>query len=330
MPDEAARHKRTWMAFGAREEIWGRRLIRRVQADVALVARTIARYEPVSMLVRPEDQATAKQLLQGAAVTLVPFALDDLWMRDTGPTFVIAAGKLGGVDLNFNGWGGKQAHDRDAEVAGHVAGLCAAEHLETELTGEGGGLEVDGEGTAIVTESCFLNTNRNPEMSKRECEEILGEFLGVRKVIWLPGVRGKDITDGHTDFYARFARPGVVVAALENDPAAFDYRVTREHLKVLRAARDANGRQLEVIPLEAPTKPRPDLVDEDFAAGYINFYVVNGAVIAPEFGDAAADTHCRKVLERLYPKREVVQLNVDGIAAGGGGIHCATQQEPAV
>lgn len=330
MPDEAAPHQHTWMAFGPQTSIWGD-LVPEVQQDLARIARTIARYEPVTLLVRPAERALAARLC-GPTVELLDAELDDLWIRDTGPTFVRnAQGQLGGLDLNFNGWGEKQRHQKDATVAGRVSAEAGAIALETSLVGEGGGIEVDGEGSAIITESCFLNANRNPGVTKADFEAELKPLLGLKKIIWLPGIEGMDITDGHTDFYARFARPGVVVAALEQDPEMFDYAVTRKHLKILQAATDAQGRSLEVVTLASPERVRPAYAqDEDFAAGYINYYVVNGAVIAPEFGDRAADEACKTTLARLFPGREIVQLNIDAIAAGGGGIHCATQQQPRV
>jgi len=198
--------------------------------------------------------------------------------------------------------------------------------VRTDLVLEGGALEVDGEGTAIITESCVLNDNRNPGWSRSDVEQELAHLLGIRKVIWLPGIAGRDITDGHTDFYARFAGPGVVVAGLDNDPESFDHDVTRRHLEILRGATDAAGRPLRVEVLEGPETVR--VRDEDFAAGYVNFYVCNGAVIGPEFGDRRADAAAKATLERLFPGRTVVQINIDGIASGGGGIHCTTQQEP--
>jgi agmatine deiminase len=327
MPDEAAPHRRTWMAFGAGPAIWGK-LLPQVQANVAAVARAIAKFEPVTMLVRPAERAQAAKLC-GPDVTLTTAEIDDLWIRDTGPTFVLdQTGNLGAVDLNFNGWGAKQEHRKDAEVAAFVAKQAKATVIESEVVGEGGGLEVDGHGTAIVTESCFLNRNRNPKLTKAECEAELKELFGLRKIIWLPGVKGKDITDGHTDFYARFARPGVVVAALDPDPLSYDHKVTKEHLRLLKAATDAAGKPLEVIVLEAPGQIRWRGDRGEFAAGYINYYVGNDFVVAPEFGDAKADARCRQALAKLFPNRTVVQLEVDAIAAGGGGIHCATQQEP--
>jgi agmatine deiminase len=328
MPDEGEPHQRTWMAFGASKPIWGNRLLAQVQKDLALIARTIARFEPVSMLVRREDHATARALV-GSDVELIECPLDDLWMRDTGPVFVVSkSGAKAAVDFNFNGWGEKQDYDRDEAVARFVAQRAQVNRIQTRLVLEGGGIEVDGRGTAIITESCVLNANRNPGVSKAACEAELKHLLGLQKIIWLPGVKGKDITDGHTDFYARFARPGVVVAGFDADPQSFDHAVTKRHLEILRAATDADGKPLDLMVLQAPSRTRERFAGDDFAAGYINFYVCNGAVIAPEFGDAKADQAARLTLEKLFPLREVVQINIDAIAAGGGGIHCTTQQEP--
>ena len=328
MPDEGERHSATWMAFGPGPEIW-EDLQRPAQQALARIANAIAAYEPVHMLVREADHDTASRLCNNK-VQLIVQDIDDLWMRDTGPVFVKnASGQLAGVDFNFNGWGNKQEHAADADVAAFVCEHSGVARLQTKLVLEGGGIEVDGHGTAIITESCVLNPNRNPRLGKAACEAELKRLLGIDKVIWLPGIAGRDITDGHTDFYARFTQPGVVVAGLENDPDAYDYAVTRRHLEILKNATDARGRKLKVIPLPAPATTRPRYRNDDFAAGYINFYVCNGAVIAPQFGDARADRHCQAVLREQFPGRDIVQLDIDAIAAGGGGIHCTTQQQPA-
>ena len=264
-----------------------------------------------------------------ASVDLVVATIDDLWVRDTGPVFVLdGQGRKGAVDFHFNGWGRKQEHSRDAKVAALIAKRAGADVVSTELVLEGGGIEVDGHGTAIITESCVLNDNRNPGVSKAECEDELGRLLGLDKILWLPGIRDQDITDGHTDFYARFARPGVVLAGYDPDPDSYDHDVTKRHLEILRASKDAQGRPLEVIVLKSPSAIRKQYESDEFAAGYIGFYVCNGAIIAQEFGDRQADTDARNALRKAFPGRDIVQLNVDAIAAGGGTIHCATQQEP--
>ncbi len=329
MPDEAEPHTRTWMAFGANADIWGDDLLTEVRRNLAAVALAIVRFEPVRMLVNKEDFQTARDLV-GDAVELVPCALDDLWIRDTGPVFVRDAhARLAGIDFNFNGWGGKQEHRRDTAVANFVNTHAKTVTIGTFLVLEGGGIEVDGHGTALATESAILNKNRNPGLSKAKCEAELKRLLGVEKVIWLPGIRGKDITDGHIDFYARFAKPGVVVAAYDSDPESFDHVVTKRHLEILRSATDAQGRKLEVVVLEAPKHVRSAYETDDFAAGYINYYLCNGGLILPQFGDRHADRAARDALQKLFPDRDIVQIDIDGIAAGGGGIHCATQQQPA-
>jgi len=328
MPDEGEHHAATWMAFGPDEEIWGIRLRDGARTALAGIARAIAQYEPVNMLVRPEEYAIAARLC-GDKVNLLEAAMDDLWLRDTGPVFVSNGnGEHAAVRFNFNGWGNKQPHADDAKLAEYIAAKAGLPLRRSKLVLEGGGIEVDGEGSAIITESCVLNRNRNPGISKAACEAELKAMLGLDKIIWLPGIAGKDITDGHTDFYARFVRPGVVVAGLDNDPSSYDHAVTRRHLGILRNATDARGRKLQVVEMAGPSSIRKQYENEEFAAGYINFYVCNKAVIAPQFGDARADNNSRAILRELFPGRDIVQLNIDAIAAGGGGIHCTTQQQP--
>ena len=313
MPDESAPHRAVWMAFAARESVWTAPMRQPVQQALARIANAISVYEPVKMLVGADDFATARQLC-GSNVQLIVHELDDLWMRDTGCVFVRnTRGDRAAVSFNFNGWGNKQPHARDAIVAARMAELSGVPLLRSRLVMEGGGIEVDGQGTALITESCVLNGNRNPGVSKADAEAELKRLLGLEKIIWLPGIANRDITDGHTDFYARFLKPGVVVAALE----------------LLRTATDARGRPLRIVTLETPSQVRPEFARKDFAAGYVNFLITDKALFLPEFGDAVADAAARNALAAQLPSHQIVQLNIDAIAAGGGGIHCTTQQEPA-
>ena len=211
MPDEGEPHERTWMGFTSSNAIWGSDL-GAVQQDLMRIADAVAAFEPVSMLVNPSAMARAESLralaANAARIQLMGATFDDLWLRDSGPVFVrrIGGRELRAVDFNFNGWGGKQAHGNDARVAGWIAGRAGIQAVKSTLVLEGGGIEVDGEGTAIVKESCVLNPNRNPAQTKAAVEQALKDTLGLTQVIWLPGPAGGDITDGHTDFYARFAR----------------------------------------------------------------------------------------------------------------------------
>ncbi|MFQ2323476.1 agmatine deiminase family protein [Aeromonas dhakensis] len=331
MPDEAAPQTRVWVAFAASADIWGRDY-QEVQATIGRLVQAMVPYTQVNVLCRATEQALARQLCGEQNTRFVVAELDDIWLRDTGGVFVQdEQGELGLVDFNFNGWGDKQEHEQDAEVAELISQQASARYLRSKLTGEGGGIEVDGKGTAILTESCWLNSNRNPGVSKAQLEAELKANLGLRKIIWLPGIKGKDITDAHVDFYARFVRPGVVLVNLDNDPQSYDYEVTRQHLAILKQATDADGNKLELHMLPPPLDGRDNRFSRsrDFAAGYINYLPINGAVIAPEFGDKAADSYCHELLARLYPGRDIVQINIDPVAAGGGGIHCITLHQPA-
>ncbi|MNG83772.1 Agmatine deiminase [compost metagenome] len=333
MPDEGEPQQRAFIAFGAQDAIW-EDFTADVQAALGRIAQAIARYQPLTVFCRASELELARQCCGSHNTHFVTCALDDIWMRDIGANFVVDDdGALGAVDLNFNGWGNKQRHQHDAQLARRVATLADAHYQRSELVGEGGAIEVDGQGTGIMTQSSWINANRNPGWRQAEVEAELKARLGLSTIIWLPGIAGEDITDGHVDFYARFVRPGVVIANLDNDPESYDYAVTRKHLDILRKATDAQGRRLQIHLVSPPLRGRKNRFSKnnpDFAAGYINYFVINGAIIAPQFGDREADEKARALLAVLYPGRDIVQVDIDAIAAGGGGIHCVTHQCPAV
>ncbi|MCL4113603.1 UNVERIFIED_CONTAM: hypothetical protein GTU68_001036 [Idotea baltica] len=252
-------------------------------------------------------------------------------MRDTGPSFVVNEDdEKAAINFNFNGWGEDQAHNFDAKVADFVALTSGVESIPSNLVLEGGCFELDGQGTAIMTESCILNDNRNPGKSKAVVEAELKQLLGLDKIIWLKGIKGRDITDGHTDFYARFARPGVVVVSRDTDKSSYDYQITRDNIEILKHATDANDKSLELVILDTPWDITEKFGTKDFAAGYVGYYVCNDAVIMQKFGDEKADTAAKEKLAQVFPNHKIEQISIDGIASGGGSIHCATQQEPLV
>ncbi|MFG3056718.1 agmatine deiminase family protein [Kitasatospora sp. NPDC048239] len=328
MPAEWRPHTRTFMAWPALESVWGDQLPA-VRADIAHVAQAVAGFEPVVLMARPEQAAEARQLC-GADVEVIDLPVDDLWARDTGPTFVTGPGGLAGVDLNFNGWGNKQTHTEDGQVARRLLDRYGIRRIQAPITGEGGGIEVDGEGTLMATESSWDNENRNPGRSRDQIEAAFKELFGVRKVIWFTGVAGQDITDCHIDALARFAEPGVVLIHRPGPDTPPDIwsRASDQALEVLRGATDAAGRPLRVVDLVEPDLSAVPDQGKDFLATYLNYYVVNGAVIMPRFGDKASDDRAAGILAELHPGREVVPVGINAIAAGGGGIHCSTQQQP--
>ena len=329
MPLESEPHERTLMQWPVSLDVYDKKGLAAVQASIALIANTISRYERVSMMVGARQAASNLRLLS-KDIEIWDIPTDDLWCRDSGPTFVRnAAGKLAIAHLQFNGWGNKQPHRNDAQVAARVAKRLGLPLLKTGLVGEQGGVEHDGAGTLLAHASCWVNPNRN-RLSEAEVGKRLLSALGGEKMIWAPGVRGKDITDYHIDALARFVGPGQVLIQLGEDVDPEDpWSVSgHETLQILEKATDAKGRKLEIIRLDDPVDIRNQ--KPDFVASYVNYYVCNGAVIAAQFGDNDADSKARDVLRSLYPGRKVEMLNIDSIGASGGGIHCATQQMPKV
>jgi agmatine deiminase len=327
MPRESEPHERTIMQWPGSQDVYDAQSLRAVQRDVALIANTISVFEPVAMLASGAAAKTARTHL-AQAVEIWEIPTDDLWARDSGPTFVKnGKGELAIAHLQFNGWGKKQPHRNDARIAGRIAGRLGLPLLTTGLVGEGGGIEHDGAGTLLAHASCWVNPNRN-RGDEAQVGKLLAGALGGEKVIWAPGLRGADITDYHIDALARFVSPGRVVIQMpaKIDPTdPWSVAAFRTHA-ILKEATDAKGSKLELVLLPEPVDIRSQ--KPDFVASYVNFYVCNGAVIGAQFGDAAADAEAGAILAELYPGRKIVALNIDAIGESGGGIHCATQQMP--
>ncbi|MEM9203374.1 MAG: agmatine deiminase family protein [Actinomycetota bacterium] len=329
MPAEEARHDATWMCLPARRDVWGQYL-GETQQTIADIALAVAAFEPVRMLVHPDDLDRAFDLM-GSDVEQIEAPVDDLWARDTLPLFLTdGAGGLAAGRVRFNGWGGKQVHDGDARLAGIVAEILGVDLVDSGIVGEGGGLEVDGEGTLLAARSSWINDNRNPGWGEGDIGDTLVELLGAERILWVDGIAGQDITDGHIDTLARFTDPATIIHELPSyvEPGETWYDVAVDTADALEGFRTLDGDPYELVTLRQPERIRGS--GDDFLASYVNYYVCNDAVLVPEFGDAAADGLAADQIGARYPGREVVVLNIDPVSFGGGGIHCATQQQPAV
>ncbi len=325
-PAEFERHERTWMIWPHRDNLYGERLAPMQQEYLAIVA-AISQFEPVTVIAHPDHAGTARKRL-GNLAEVVAMPVDDFWARDCGPSFVTGhKGELAGVNWRFNAWGEKhQPWNNDDKLPPLILAHEGAEVRDSWLTCEGGSLALDGEGTLIVTETSVLNPNRNPGVNKALAESELKVMLGVEKVVWLPGDPMDKETDGHIDGMCAFVKPGVVLFETNPDPADPHTRIVNENLACLRSQTDANGRSFEVLPLEEAVDA--DVTSDIFCRSYINFYITNGGVIAPGYG-IASDAKARAAIQAAYPDRKVVMVQVNAIAAGGGAIHCITQEQPA-
>ncbi len=325
MPAEWAPHKRTWMMWPTRTEVWDD--IAATKRDYAAVAHAIREFEPVTMAVRPEDAAEARAVLD-SNIDIIEAPIDDSWARDAGPVFVTHAdGSRAATKFTFNAWGNKyQPHNGDAAFGALVADSAGVKGFTSALIAEGGGVSVDGEGTIITTDTCFPNLNRNPDWTKAAIETELMDMLGGEKVIWLPGNPLEDETDGHTDGIAIFVAPGVVLMESPSDAKTEWNRYLQANIDAMEGQTDARGRRIRIVTMpEAIAAPS---THPKFCRSYINSYLVNGGVVMPCYG-VASDTVVREIFRSLFPDRRIREVRIDNIAIGGGGIHCITQQEPA-
>lgn len=342
MPAEWQEHAATWLAWPHNEEDFPGKL-QAVEWVFTEIARQLSRGERVRFLVKSKAaEARARHMLQQSAVDLgaIDFHIAETnrsWTRDYMPLFTKASDSaaLRAVKFRFNAWARYEDHALDEAAGMHVAGV-ASEDVVTptysvngeprRVVLEGGAVDVDGEGTALVTRQCLLETQyvRNPGASAADVSEWFQQHLGASRTLWIgDGIAGDD-TSGHIDDVARFVRPGVVVVC-SAEAASPDFRALEVAKAELRAAKDAQGRTLEVIEL-----PMPDPVflnGEVLPASYANFYIGNECVLVPTF-NAAQDRVALGTLAELFPTRRVVGIHALDLVSGLGTIHCSTMQEP--
>lgn len=336
MPAEWRRHSGTWLSWPKDPETWPNR-VPQVEKIFLQMMVALAPHEIVNLLVDDEaaEQAVRQRCTFEAAANIHFHRIKtvDSWIRDYGPNFLLNnEGALAYNDWGFNAWGNKYEDlKKDDDVPRQLEGVLKVPRFEPGIVMEGGSIEVNGAGCVLTTEQCLLNPNRNPQLSRAEIEQYLKEYLGVERVLWLgEGIVGDD-TDGHIDDIARFVSAGVVLCAVEDDPADANYELLQDNLQRLRQMTDAQGRSLEIVTLPMPGVVGGTSTDsrnlDRLPASYANFYIANGVVLAPIFGHAN-DTRALDILQKLFPDRRVVGINCEPLVWGMGTIHCVTQQQP--
>lgn len=335
MPAEWEQRKRTFMQWPVRDgnnnktSLWpdGIESARRGYADVA---KAISDYEEVVVIAPAELYQEVKSYC-GEKVKVVCFPTDDSWIRDNGPTFVInGEQELAAVKWRFTSYGEKyQTHYNDNKIPDYLSVMYDLNLFESPLAAEGGAIHSDGQGTILTTESVLLSATRNSQFSKAEIEHLLKEYLGGDQVIWLESGWYGDLTDGHVDNVACFARPGVIVTQVCYDKADPDYEISQKNLAMLKSFNDrSSGLPFEIIEIEKP--PIRKYKGQLLTMSYINYLPVNGAIIFPVFGGDAEKTDKKAIetLQKVYPNRKIVPVNGMPIIIGGGCVHCITQQMP--
>lgn len=330
MPAEWEPMAATWLGWPVlenREALWGGHYAAVTRA-FALLARTIAKYQRCIVTAHAPLLMQARELC-GPEVDVVPFAVEDNWIRDCGPIFLINEDTVTqtAVGFRFNAWGEKYSpYEGCKQLAAEMAAHAGVPLVTSEMVLEGGSFYVDGQGTLLTTESCLLHPNRNPHLSRTQIEAELKRMLGVSKVIWLPGHPAEVETNGHVDGIASFIAPGRILFNNADPDMGDYYTCMQENRRALELATDARGRRFEImdlpVPRDAHTYGSPRFCDT-----YANYILVNGAVISTAFG-VPQDELARAAFARAFPDRAIELLPVTAISIGGGAMHCSTQQQP--
>jgi agmatine deiminase len=339
MPAEWEPHRATWLAWPSHEDLW-REDLADARAEFLALCRGIvaptgstagsATSECLEVLVpRAARRPEAEVALEGLRARVHDVRFGDIWLRDTAPSFQLGSdGALVAVCFRFNGWGGKYVLEGDEDVGSRVAEIAGARIRDLDLVLEGGGIEVDGEGTCLTTRQCVLNPNRNPALDEKRATELISDAVGAECVVWLERGLANDHTDGHIDTLARFVAPGIVACMEPASAADPNADVLREIAADLAAARDGRGRRFEIV-----TVPSPGAVlngeGDCMPASYLNFYIANASVVVPTYG-VANDDRAVAAIAACFPGRTVVGSPARAILTGGGAFHCITQQEPLI
>jgi agmatine deiminase len=339
MPAEWEPHEATWLAWPHNPTDWPDKLdtIRWAYGEMV---RKIAPGETVRMLVESSEAGeSARHYLTRAGapegVEFVIHATNRGWTRDSGPIFVRRPGETAIVHFHFNAWAKYDDWEKDRRVPETAAALLGKRLFDARVAGrefvlEGGGIEVNGRGTLLTTEECYLDPHtqvRNPGLGREGFEAGVREYLGVSNVLWLGGGPMGDDTHGHIDDICRFVNPSTLVLVRENNPADANYRVLAENWERVAGMRLEDGSRPEAIALPMPA---PIYFDGDrLPASYANFYIANAAVLVPTFNDVN-DRVALGILGELFKDRPVVGIHAVDLVAGFGTLHCLSQQQPAV
>lgn len=305
-----------------------------VESNFIAIAEAASRFQPVWINREREPDKLRRRLIESGVrpdrLLVFPVPSDDVWARDHGPITILRGSRAVHLDFTFNGWGGKFRAERDNLVTRRLAALKAFEApVETvDFVLEGGGIESDGAGTLLTTERCLLAATRNPKFSQQQVEQKLKEWFGLSRVLWLKhGDLLGDDTDGHIDTLARFCDAATIAYQACQDPADAHYPELQAMERELKALRRLDGQPYRLVPLPLPAAIYDDS-GRRLPAGYANFLIINGAVLAPLYGDPL-DGPALERLRPCFPGREVIGVDCRALIAQYGSLHCVTMQIPA-
>jgi agmatine deiminase len=335
MPEESEPHEGTWLQWPHQYQ-YGETYSNRLDATWVAMTKALVKSETVHLVVYDEtEKDKIKNLFEDENVSLenIDFKIyktDDVWVRDNGPIYVKDnEGNLAIQDWGFNGWGNKAKYENCDAIPEKIATDQNQKYVDVNdvMINEGGSVEIDGNGTLMACKSSILNSNRNGKITEDEAEEVFTKYLGLTNFIWLNGKAGLEITDMHIDGFARFGNEHTIVTMSKDDLT--EWQVPENDITTLYAATNKDGKKYTFVKLPLTQSNVTTAYGKklDYQGSYVNYYIANTVVLVPNYNDPN-DAVANAIIQKLYPTRKVIGIDVRNLYANGGMIHCVTQQQP--
>lgn len=342
MPAEWEAHEAVWLAWPYDLITFPPRHIEKVEERYAEIIKLLAESELVLLLVKngEMEQKVYQGLKQkGVNLSRLTFHITDyadVWLRDYGPMFIVdfQEKKIAWIKWQYNAYNKKfPALLKDNQVFYNLKNKIKAPMLEGGMVLEGGSIEQNGEGTIITTEQCLLNSGRNPDLSKEQIENNLKTFLGASNIIWLKRGLLNDHTDGHVDDIIKFVSSDTILCAYEENEKEENHQILKKNFEDLQKVLDQNGKPFKLLKLPVPHlqygQNKPFEAGNKAPASYTNFYIGNTTILVPTYNDPS-DEKALKIIQSCFPNRKVAGIDCRDLIYGGGGMHCISQQQPAL
>lgn len=336
MPHEDAEHEGTWLQW-PHNFTYGEGYKEALESIWVQMTKALSTGEMVHIIAYDEEEKVEIEMaleeanVDLSAVDFYVYPTDDVWIRDNGPIFVYDQnGQSVLLNWGFNGWGKKAAYKKCAEIPKYLSQELELPRVNlTHVILEGGSVEFDGSGTCITTRSSVTNKNRNPKMTEKQIESNIKKIYGVKQVIWLDGVKGQDITDFHIDGFVKFLNGHTLITMQDQDLEEWGLSdADIDRLNELKNASKVKYKRIN-LPLTQRNVVLKSGENLGYKGSYINYYVANDVVLVPNYQDPN-DTKANALIQKLYPTRKIVGIDVRELYKDGGMIHCVTQQQPKI
>lgn len=341
IPAEWEPQKSIWIAWPYNKNDWPD-LFSFIPHVVAKIVKIISENQKVDLLIDKNKHQVLNILKNYKAklsnINFHKIKTDRIWLRDSGPIFVInkRIKKKLILDFKFNAWSKYYNFNRDNQINKKISKIIKVKRIEPKISFgknirsivmEGGAFDTNGKGSLLLTEECLLSKvqERNNGFKKKDYENIFSKYLGINNFIWLKkGISGDD-THGHIDDIARFVDKNTIMTAVEKNKKDANFKNLKLNFTILSRSKNNNREKFQIIKIPMPS---PVFIKKKrVPASYLNFLITNKKVLLPIF-NVKEDKKVIKIFKNFFKNKKIIPIDCSKLIWGFGAIHCMTQQEP--